>query len=174
MGVDRDGLQPGQARGFLDLLTACPKRMRCLFHLRERCGSRRGLICLAIWDSAFFLWVCPLLSPREVNGILISGFLAPDLKGAIIRLRSLSIWNPWGIDRYRRLASALDREKFLDEIFRALNRRAEAMFKYYAQESWDLFVAHFMDTDRLHHFLWGDVERGDVSYTAWFNRFTRG
>ena len=64
-----------------------------------------------------------------------------------------------------------NRQKFLDEIFWALNRRAEAMFKYYAQESWDLFVAHFMDTDRLHHFLWGDVARGDVAYTAWFNRF---
>ena len=64
-----------------------------------------------------------------------------------------------------------DRQKFLDEIFWALNRRAEAMFKYYAQESWDLFVAHFMDTDRLHTFFWGDVERGDMSSTAWFNRF---
>ena len=47
--------------GFLDLLTVSPKRMRCLFHLRERCEAGRGLICLAIWGSGFFLWVCQLL-----------------------------------------------------------------------------------------------------------------
>ena len=123
-------------------------------------------------QRVFSMGVPTTFPPREVNGILISGFLAPDLKGATYPPAIASDLESMGylidIDAWQ---ARLDREKFLDEIFRALNRRAEAMFKYYAQESWDLFVAHFMDTDRLHHFLWGDVERGDVSYTAWFNRF---
>jgi predicted AlkP superfamily phosphohydrolase/phosphomutase len=45
------------------------------------------------------------------------------------------------------------------------------MFRFLSRESWDLFVAHIMDTDRLHHFLWGDVEGGHVGYQTWFNRF---
>ena len=110
--------------------------------------------------------------PRPVNGVLISGFLAPNLNGATYPASVASELASMGylidIDAWQ---ARENREKFLDEIFYALDRRAEAMFKYYAREAWDLFIAHFMDTDRLHHFLWGDVERGDEQYTAWFNKF---
>lgn len=123
-------------------------------------------------QRVFSMGVPTTFPPRQVNGILISGFLAPDLKRATYPPTIASELESLGylidIDAWQ---ARENRQKFLDEIFVALNRRAEAMFKYYAQESWDLFVAHFMDTDRLHHFLWGDVERGDVSHTAWFNRF---
>ena len=123
-------------------------------------------------QRVFSMGVPTTFPPRKVNGILISGFLAPDLKRATYPPSIASELESMGylidIDAWQ---ARINRHKFLDEIFWALDRRAEAMFKYYAQESWDLFVAHFMDTDRLHHFLWGDVERGDVSCTAWFNRF---
>ena len=83
--------------------------------------------------------------PRKVNGILISGFLSPDLKRATYPPAIASELESLGylidIDAWQ---ARKNRQKFLDEIFLALNRRAEAMFKYYAQESWDLFVAHFM------------------------------
>ncbi len=120
----------------------------------------------------FSMGVPTTFPPRPVNGVLISGFLAPDLKRATYPLSIASELASMGylidIDAWQ---ARINREKFLDEIFYALNRRADAMFRYYARESWDLFVAHFMDTDRLHHFLWGDVERGDMVYTAWFKRF---
>ena len=123
-------------------------------------------------QRVFSMGVPTTFPPRKVSGILISGFLAPDLKRATYPPSIASELESMGylidIDAWQ---ARENRQKFLDEIFWALNRRAEAMFKYYAQESWDLFVAHFMDTDRLHHFLWGDVERGDASHTAWFNQF---
>ena len=118
-------------------------------------------------QRVFSMGVPTTFPPRKVNGILISGFLAPDLKRATYPSSIAPELESMGylidIDAWQ---ARKNRQKFLDEIFWALNRRAEAMFKYYAQESWDLFVAHFMDTDRLHHFLWGDV-----AHTAWFNRF---
>jgi predicted AlkP superfamily phosphohydrolase/phosphomutase len=120
----------------------------------------------------FSMGVPTTFPPHAVNGILISGFLAPNLKRATYPLQVAGELEAMGylidIDAWQ---ARENREKFLDEIFVALERRIEAMFKYYARESWDLFVAHFMDTDRLHHFLWGDVERGDEVATAWFNRF---
>ncbi|MDP6037360.1 MAG: alkaline phosphatase family protein, partial [Candidatus Latescibacteria bacterium] len=120
----------------------------------------------------FSMGVPSTFPPRAVNGILISGFLAPSLKGATYPLHIANELEATGylidIDAWQ---ARENRDKFLDEIFVALERRIDAMFKYYAQESWDLFVAHFMDTDRLHHFLWGDVARGDEVATGWFNRF---
>ena len=120
----------------------------------------------------FSMGVPTTFPPRPVNGVLISGFLAPNLNGATYPASVASELASMGylidIDAWQ---ARENREKFLDEIFYALDRRAEAMFKYYAREAWDLFIAHFMDTDRLHHFLWGDVERGDEQYTAWFNKF---
>ena len=120
----------------------------------------------------FSMGVPTTFPPRPVNGVLISGFLAPNLNGATYPASVASELASMGylidIDAWQ---ARENREKFLDEIFYALDRRAEAMFNYYAREAWDLFIAHFMDTDRLHHFLWGDVERGDAVYTAWFKRF---
>ena len=120
----------------------------------------------------FSMGVPTTFPPKAVNGILISGFLAPELKRSTYPLHIATELEQMGylidIDAWQ---AREDREKFLDEIFVALERRIEALFKYYAQGPWDLFVAHFMDTDRLHHFLWGDVERGDPIYTGWFNRF---
>jgi predicted AlkP superfamily phosphohydrolase/phosphomutase len=45
------------------------------------------------------------------------------------------------------------------------------MFRYLGQEPWDLFVAHIMDTDRLHHFLWGEMEDENQVFLPWFYRF---
>ena len=125
------------------------------------------------WGKRVFSMGVPTTyPPRAVNGILISGFLAPDLKKATYPLHIARELEAMGylidIDAWQ---ARENREKFLDEVFLALNRRCEAMFKYFAQERWDLFVAHFMDTDRLHHFLWGDVERGHAASVDWFYRF---
>ncbi len=120
----------------------------------------------------FSMGVPTTYPPRAVNGVLISGFLAPDLQRATYPLQIAKELEEMGyvidIDAWQ---AREDRDKFLDEVFHALERRCEAMFHFLSQGPWDLFVAHVMDTDRLHHFLWGYIEDGNEAYTSWFHRF---
>jgi len=110
--------------------------------------------------------------PKEVNGVLVSGFLAPSLKGAT--------YPPYLAKELERAGYVIDidawqaredRESFLDELFNAFDRRCETMFRFLGQEPWDLFVSHIMDTDRLHHFMWSYYEDGHAEYAPWFHRF---
>jgi len=110
--------------------------------------------------------------PKEVNGVLISGFLAPSLKGATyppyLEKELAQAGYVIDIDAWQ---ARVDRESFLDELFNAFDKCCETMFRFLGQESWDLFVAHIMDTDRLHHFLWSYFEENDETYAPWFYRF---
>ncbi len=120
----------------------------------------------------FSMGVPTTYPPKPVNGIQISGFLAPDLNRATYPpevARRLSEMG-YRIDIDAWLARR-DTEKFLDDVFQAMERRFDAMFEFLDQEPWDLFVAHVLETDRLHHFLWGLVEDGSEAYLPWFNRF---
>lgn len=120
----------------------------------------------------FSMGVPTTYPPKPVNGIQISGFLAPDLNRATYPpdvARRLSAMG-YRIDIDAWLARR-DTERFLDEVFQAMERRFDAMFEFLDQEPWDLFVAHVLETDRLHHFLWGLIEEGNEAYLPWFNRF---
>ena len=110
--------------------------------------------------------------PKPVNGVVVSGFLAPNLRKATYPPQVASELEQLGyiidIDAWQ---AREDTDGFLDEVFQALDRRFEAILRFYARERWDLFVAHVMDTDRLHHFLWGQMEEGSEAYEPWFYRF---
>ncbi len=120
----------------------------------------------------FSMGVPTTYPPKPVNGIQISGFLAPDLNRATYPPEVAGRLSAMGyrIDVDAWLARR-DTERFLDDVFQAMERRFDAMFEFLDQEPWDLFVAHVLETDRLHHFLWGLVEDGSEAYLPWFNRF---
>ncbi len=94
--------------------------------------------------------------PREVNGIMISGFLCTDLAQGVKptallpRLRQLD----YRIDPDPALAT-VDRARYFDEILATLRARRRALFAL-LKEPWDLFMAHVMMTDRINHFFWAD------------------
>jgi len=110
--------------------------------------------------------------PRAIDGILVSGFLAPDLRRGTYPLQVAAELEAMGyvidIDSWQ---ARENKEAFLDEVFNAFDRRTEVVLKLLGRERWDLFVAHFMDTDRLHHFLWGEMEDKHPVYADWFYRF---
>ena len=120
----------------------------------------------------FSMGVPATFPPKEINGVLIPGFLAPSLKNATHPPHLARQLEEAGyvidIDAWR---AREDRDGFLDELFNAFDRRCETLFRFLGQEPWDLFVAHIMDTDRLHHFLWALYESGSVRYAPWFLRF---
>jgi predicted AlkP superfamily phosphohydrolase/phosphomutase len=110
--------------------------------------------------------------PREVNGLLVAGFLSPslekatyppDLAGRLQRLGYRVDTDPWKARQSKDLA--------LQEVNDVFGRRIRAMFELMEREDWDFFQCHVMETDRLHHFLWEEMEQGHPEYAPRFLEF---
>lgn len=109
--------------------------------------------------------------PRQVNGILVAGFLSPRLEKAT--------YPGWVADQLKSMGYRLDvdpwqarddKDKFVDDLYHTLDKREEAMSHFMQREDWDFFMLQIMETDRLHHFLWEEMERGDERYAPAFLR----
>ncbi len=100
--------------------------------------------------------------PKAINGVLISGFLSPKLEKAVHpasllpTLRQLGYridTNPW--------LGRESREKAMPDILDALDKRVRTMLHLMDQEAWDYFQCVIMETDRLHHFFFRQMEEHD-------------
>ena len=112
--------------------------------------------------------------PRQVNGILVSGFLSPNLDKAVYppayvpTLKSLGYVvdaDPWKARESKDLA--------LQEVNAALDARIRTLFYLFDHEEWDYLHVHVMETDRLHHFLWQQMEERHPTYAPAFYEFYR-
>ncbi|MBN1484324.1 MAG: alkaline phosphatase family protein [Chloroflexia bacterium] len=110
--------------------------------------------------------------PRQVNGLLVGGFLSPKLEKATYPPElagRLARWgyridaDPWKARQSKDLA--------LQEVNDVLERRARSMFKLMDEEEWDFFQCHVMETDRLFHFLWQEMEEEHPDYAPRFLDF---
>ena len=110
--------------------------------------------------------------PRQVNGLMVSCFLSPNLEKATYP-RDLA-------ERLGRMGYQIDADAaiayrsktaFMAELHHVLERRAAAMFELMDTEPWDLFMSHIMETDRLHHFYWEYMERDDPQWVPAFYEF---
>ncbi len=107
-----------------------------------------------------------------VNGILISGFVAIDLKKAIFPesfypyLRSIN----YLIDVEAEKAKE-DKGTFMQSLFECFEIRKKAISHFLADESWDLFFACVTESDRLHHFFFDASEDEKNPYYESFLRF---
>ena len=110
--------------------------------------------------------------PREVNGILISGFLCANIDKIAYPKEVAGLLKEMG---YRIDADAWQArkslDKFLEDLHLTLEKRMEAMFHFLEGETWDFFQLHIMETDRLNHFLWGLWEQGDAQYGPEFLKY---
>ncbi|UCD70663.1 MAG: alkaline phosphatase family protein [Syntrophobacterales bacterium] len=110
--------------------------------------------------------------PREVNGILISGFLCTNIEkiahpkefGGVLKEMGYRI----DVDAWQARKSL---DKFLEDLHLTLEKRIEAMFHFLEREKWDFFQLHIMETDRINHFLWGLWEEGDAQYGPEFIKY---
>ena len=112
--------------------------------------------------------------PRQVNGILVGGFLSPSLEKAVYpagyaaTLKSLGYIvdaDPWKMRESKDVA--------LKEVNAALDARIRTLLHLYDHEEWDYLHVHVMETDRLHHFLWQLMEDEDPTYAPAFYDFYR-
>jgi predicted AlkP superfamily phosphohydrolase/phosphomutase len=112
--------------------------------------------------------------PRPVNGLMVTGFLSPSLEKAVYPLSYLPTLqqlgyivdaDPWKARESKDLA--------LQEVNRALDARLRTLFYLLENGDWDYLHVHIMETDRLHHFLWQQMEEGDPTYAPAFFGFYR-
>ena len=132
-----------------------------------------------IWDimsragkRVFVMNVPVTYPPRKVNGIMVGCFLCTQIEKIAYPAHVSQELKQMGykIDAEAAIArQSLDR--FLDECHTALTRRVEAMFHYLAKEPWDFFQCHLMETDRMNHFFWEHMEKGDAKYSKAFHDF---
>jgi len=112
--------------------------------------------------------------PPEINGVLISGFLAPTLEQAV--------WPVSILPQLQRLNYKIDSDAakmrqghendFRLDLEQTLKARFEAAFYLLKNESWDYFQLHVMGTDRINHFFWSDRDQ-DNSRGLFFRDYYR-
>ncbi|MEE8551997.1 MAG: alkaline phosphatase family protein [Desulfobacterales bacterium] len=107
---------------------------------------------------------------RPMNGVMVSGFVALDLKKATYPERVFNYLNSidYSIDVNVRLA-AQDPEAFFADLFNTFEKRQRAIEYLYDNENWQLFIGTVTETDRLHHFFFDSALEG--SYFAIFEKF---
>ena len=106
---------------------------------------------------------------RPANGTIIGDFLSPSVAKAAPNARVAEDLARFGyiLDADPVLAHR-DKGAFLDHLEEVLDKRMTAVRHFWHQEPWDLFVAHVMETDRMHHFLWGEMDEGHPEYAPRF------
>jgi predicted AlkP superfamily phosphohydrolase/phosphomutase len=107
-----------------------------------------------------------------INGILVSGFVAVDLKKAVFPesayhyLHSINYLIDVEAERAKE-----DKAAFMKSLFECFEIRKKAISHFFTQESWDLFFACITETDRLHHFFFDASTDKENPYYEPFIRF---
>ena len=110
--------------------------------------------------------------PKEINGVLVSGFLATDInkatypKNVAQELKGMN----YVIDADTWTARD-SKDEFLNELNHALERRFKTMFKFLEEKEWNYFQCHIMETDRINHFYWGDMVDDHPEFAERFYSF---
>ncbi len=92
---------------------------------------------------------------RPLNGMMVAGFVALDLKKASYPEKMYEYLNNIGykldVDASK---AATAPDEFVADIDFTFNKRVEVIMHLFDNEDWDLFIGTITETDRLHHYLW--------------------
>lgn len=142
----------------VEVMTARHVRARTIWELVSDSGRR-----------AVAMNVPLSFPPQHINGVVISDFLAPSLDKAVYPLSVLPVLQKIGyrIDTDPWVArQSLD--AFLEDFRITAEKRADAVIHLMDREAWDLFMVVFMETDRLHHFMWRYFAEDSAPYAEKF------
>lgn len=156
------GTQPGKHGifGFIDLE---PGTYRLVF------PGFKDLKAPTLWDDlgkegkkSVVLNMPATYPAREINGALISGFVAIDINKAIYPSSLLTSFKQMGyrIDLDNTKARQ-DHEFLFRDLNETLESRERAVDFLWKEIDWDLFIVVITGTDRLMHFLWNAYEDED-------------
>lgn len=111
----------------------------------------------------------------EINGLLISGFVALDLERSVYPQTYLPTLKEmeYEVDVDSSLAHK-SMELFLKNLDKTLNKRIELFHHLWQNESWDNFMFVFTGSDRLFHFLWDAYEdKGHQYHQVYLEHFKK-
>ena len=122
------------------------------------------------WEGKSVIINVPSTYPvREMNGVLISGFVSIDFeksvhpKSLVPQLKGLD----YRLDVDAQLAHG-SMDRFLEDLDKTLDARIEAYRMLWQTIDWQTFMLVFTGTDRLMHFLWNAYEQKDHEYHGYF------
>ena len=96
---------------------------------------------------------------KPVPGVLISGFVALDLKRAVYPAKYFPFLDQEGYQVDVESAKGKDKKgEFLLDLQQTLEVRKRVADYLWDEEEWDLFMFTITGTDRLHHFLFDAFE----------------
>lgn len=112
--------------------------------------------------------------PRPINGITVGGFLSPTLEKAVYPASILPELQKTGymVDiNPMKARESLD--FFKEENLKVFDGRVKTLFNLWDSQEWDLFTIHFMDTDRMGHFMYRylDPEEAGSENAEYYIRF---
>jgi predicted AlkP superfamily phosphohydrolase/phosphomutase len=111
---------------------------------------------------------------RDLIGVLISGFVAIDLKRATFPASLVPYLEQVGykldVDTTTFKQST---DAFVDELWDALAKREQVLWHLLTTEAWDLYIGVITETDRLHHYLWAAIEDEGHKYHSFFKDYYR-
>ncbi len=110
--------------------------------------------------------------PQARDGVLVSGFVSPLFEKSV---------QPPGLARFLEQRGYLidvdlslghrDLEAFWTQLVAHHEARTRVLVDLLEQESCDLFYVAFTGTDRLHHFLWNQMEAGEEPWASRFHEY---
>jgi len=102
---------------------------------------------------------------RETKGVLVSGFVAIDMRKAIYPLKYRSDLEKMGymID-VDTVACREDHDLCIQQLNKTLEGRRKAVELFWESENWDYFQVVITGTDRLHHYLWDALDDPNHRY----------
>ncbi len=130
-----------------------------------RFPDSRSVKAPGIWEkngSRSVVFNIPQTYPaRPINGVMVSGFVALDLKEAVYPERLFRELSAMGyrLDVNAQLAAS-NPEAFFRDLFETFEKRSKAIMRVYEKEDWDLFICAITETDRLHHFFFDSALEG--------------
>jgi predicted AlkP superfamily phosphohydrolase/phosphomutase len=166
------GTNPGRhgIYGFLDLQ---PSSYKIYF------PSSRHIKSETLWDIAgragrrsIVINVPSTYPARELNGILVAGFVAVDLNKAtypselVPKLKSMD----YRIDVDARKVQE-SHDALMEDVLVTLERRVAVLLDLFDNQEWDLFVGVITETDRLQHFFMDAIEDPAHKYHSAFREF---
>ena len=112
-------------------------------------------------DSVIVMNVPMTYPPIPVNGVLVAGFLCPDIRRVSYPAGFSTYLQEQGycIDVDAHIAQESKRE-FISQLIKVMDNRFDITFDLLNTRDWDFFQVVIMETDRLYHFFWDDLEPG--------------
>lgn len=109
--------------------------------------------------------------PPEVNGVIVSGMLAPSTTvqytyPAAVAEELRQVVGDYPIFTPIRTVETLGVHAFIDRLIDSIKRRTVAALHLLANHPWDLFMVHFQSTDVIQHALYSHLSPAHPAYDS--------